>query len=138
MARVLRPGRRCAVAVWGPLESTPGYAAAVRLIDRLFGKETADLLRAPYCLGDPDALLKLFDPGPFAEAHVISRRGAAHFPSLRDWMFTDVRGWTLGDRIDDDRFETLVREAETGLARFVREDGSVQFDSPAHIAVATA
>jgi len=138
MARVLRPGRRCAVAVWDSLDNTPGYAAAVALIDRLFGKDTADLLRSPFCLGDPDELRKLFDPGPLAGVQILSRTGTARFPSLRDWMFTDVRGWTLGDRIDDDQFEVLVREAETELARFVREDGSVQFDSPAHIAVAAA
>jgi SAM-dependent methyltransferase len=138
MSRVLRPERRCAVAVWDSLENTPGYAAAVALIHRLFGKPTADLLRSPFCLGDPGELRRLFESGPFRQTQVISRRGTARFPSLRDWMFTDVRGWTLGDRIDDDQFERLVAEAGTELARFVKDDGSVQFDSPAHIVVAVA
>jgi len=138
MARVLRPGGQAAVAVWDSLDRTPGYAAAVALIHRLFGADTADLLRSPFCLGDPDELRTIFEPEPFSEVQVVSRTGTARFPSLRSWMFTDVRGWTLGDRIDDEQFERLVREAESELARFVREDGSVEFASPAHIVVARA
>src|SRR5690606_2452783 len=39
MWRVLAPGGRLAVTVWGPLELTPGYASMVALLDRSFGAE---------------------------------------------------------------------------------------------------
>jgi len=53
MRRVVKTDGRMAVAVWGPLESTPGYAAMVNLLKRLFGTQVADALRAPFALGDP-------------------------------------------------------------------------------------
>lgn len=52
MVRVLRPGGRPAVAVWDRLENTPGYLAVTEFLQRLFGTEAADALRAPYVLGE--------------------------------------------------------------------------------------
>src|SRR5262249_53538725 len=60
MWRVLRPGGGLAVAVWDALEHSPGYAAMVALLERLFGKRIADELRAPFALGDRKALASLF------------------------------------------------------------------------------
>jgi hypothetical protein len=51
----------------------------------------------------------------------------AHFPSLEAWVQTDVKGWTLGDMIDDGQYQTLLKAAELS-------DGTVAFNSPAHIA----
>ena len=59
MWRVLKPGGRLAVAVWDALERTPGYAAMTALLQRLFGERIADALRAPFALGDPEALAAL-------------------------------------------------------------------------------
>src|SRR5262245_1174166 len=39
------------------------------------------------------------------------------FNSLDEWMFTDVRGWTLAQRVDDDQFARLSRRAAAGLTR---------------------
>jgi hypothetical protein len=62
--------------------------------------------------------------------------GEAHFPSIRSWMHTDVRGWTLADKLDDEQFEHLVAEAEKELSTLVAADGSVRFDHGALIATA--
>jgi SAM-dependent methyltransferase len=136
MWRVLRPGGRMAVAVWDALLNTPGYTAAVRLLGRLFGSQTADLLRAPYELGDPQALQSLWRSAGLPTPEVRRVQGEARFPSIRSWMHTDVRGWTLSDKIDDEQFEELVTAAETDLARFVQPDGSVRFAHPALVVTA--
>lgn len=136
MLRVLRPGGRLAIAVWDSLENTPGYFAITRLLSRLFGDEIADLLRAPYVLGDVKTLNDhLLESG--IQAPTVSRVGGeARFPSIRSWINTDVRGWTLADKLDDGQFEELVAEAEVELSHLVSEDGSVEFDHPALIATA--
>jgi hypothetical protein len=50
--------------------------------------------------------------------------GRARFPSIRDRVRTDVRGWTLADRIDDEPFALLAREGATVRAEFGRPCGT--------------
>lgn len=137
MWRVLRPGGRLVIAVWDSLENTPGYAAITSLLSRLFGASIADLLKAPYALGDPQALRSLLSSSGVIGPEVRRVDGEAHFPSIRSWMHTDVRGWTLADKLDDKQYEMLVSEAEKELRRFVTSDGSVRFQHPALIANAS-
>lgn len=108
MRRVTRTGGRVAVAVWGPLRETPGYAAMVELLDRLFGTEAADALRAPYCLGDQERLAGLFRSAGYGDVDVALRVGTARFSSI-DWVHTDVRGWTLAGTLSDGQYEQLRR-----------------------------
>lgn len=136
MWRVLAPGGRLAVAVWGPLAETPGYQAMVELLERLFGAAIADELRAPFSLGDPAALSALFERAGVAGAEVRTEVGVARFESVDAWVHTDVRGWTLADRIDEAQYALLRREAPRALAAHQTRGGAVEFASPAHIVTA--
>lgn len=136
MWRVLRPGGRLTIAVWDALENAPGYAGVTSLLQRLFGDRVAQLLRAPYALGDPGAFRSLLADGGVRDAEVRRVAGEARFPSIRSWMFTDVRGWTLANELDDEQYEMLVVEAEKELSGFVTSDGTVRFDHPALLASA--
>lgn len=136
MWRVLRPGGALVTAVWDSLAKTPGYSAVTALLERLFGDEIADLARAPYVLGDAELLADLFVDAGVETPQVSHVAGEAWFPSIRSWMHTDVRGWTLSDELDDRQFERLVREAKKELRHFVTPEGSVRFAHPALIATA--
>jgi SAM-dependent methyltransferase len=134
MVRVLRPGGRLAVAVWDTLDASPGYAAVAGLLQRLFGDRIADALRVPFVLGDKRALRSLFAEAGVPDVRITTREGTARFPSIRAWMFTDVRGWTLADLLDDAQFARLVGEAERVLRPFENpDDGTVAFPAPAHV-----
>ncbi|MGH9033485.1 MAG: methyltransferase domain-containing protein [Acidimicrobiia bacterium] len=137
MRRVARPGGQIAVAVWTGLDLVPGYAAMVELLDQLFGADVADALRVPYALGHRDDLTRLSTAAGL-DASVTTRPGVARFPSIDAWVHTDVRGWTLADMISDDDLDRLLAAARVELASFVDSDGTVAFDHPAHIVVATA
>jgi ubiquinone/menaquinone biosynthesis C-methylase UbiE len=137
MQRVLKPDGRLVVAVWDTLENTPGYAALVALLGRLFGEAVAGSLRAPFVLGEPRALAALFAEAGVASARVTTRRGTARFPSIGAWVYADVKGWTAADLIDDAGHERLRREAEHELRPFAGDDGAVSFAMPAHIVTAT-
>lgn len=137
MWRVLRPGGRLAVAVWDSADHTPGYAAMIALLDRLFGEDEADALRAPYSLGDPGKLRSLADQAGIPDPQIETVEGTARFPSIESWVYTDIRGWTLADMINEAQYETLRREAQQHLARFQQPDGTVAFAAPAHILSAT-
>jgi hypothetical protein len=105
------------VAVWGALESTPGYEAMVNLLKRLFGTQVADALRAPFALGNPDLLRGMLADAGARKATIETADITAHFPSLEGWVQTDVKGWTLGDMIDDDQYQTLLKAAREELSQ---------------------
>jgi SAM-dependent methyltransferase len=136
MRRVVRPGGRVAVATWASVEESPGYAAMVEMLEEEIGDWAADALRAPFCLGTPaqvgDVLRQSFD-----NVTLFRHDGQARFTSLDDWLYTEIRGWTLAEHIDDDQYARLRRAAATRLARFVAGDGSVRFAAPALIARAS-
>jgi ubiquinone/menaquinone biosynthesis C-methylase UbiE len=133
MGRILRPGGRIAVAVWDSLDVTPGYAAVAELLEELFGPEVAKSIQAPYSLGDLEQLKALFNAAGMSDVTIHTVTGQARFASVESWVYTDIKGWTLADVIDDEGYERLRQRAPQKLARFVLADGSVQFDAPAHI-----
>ena len=140
MWRVLAPGGRMAVAVWASLSESPGYAAMAELLRELFGPDIARELEAPFCLGNPGQLVELAQQagvaGADVELDVEQLRGRARFPTLRDWVHTDIRGWTLADKINDEQYERLQAAAAERLAVFAA-DGRVEFDIPALVLTAT-
>ncbi len=133
MLRVLRPDGRLAVAVWDRLEASPGYAAVADLLQRLFGDGVADALRVPFRLGDPARLSSLFADAGVAGVEVKTHQGTARFGSIQSWIYTDVKGWTLRDMLDDAQYVRLLAAAESELKPFVGRDGSVAFEMPALI-----
>lgn len=137
MGRVLRPGGSIAVAVWDTLEATPGYAAMAQILDELFGPEAARSLQAPYSLGDTQKLTSLFADAGMENLSVHTVSGKARFTSIEAWIYTDIKGWTLADIIDEEGYGRLRRHAPKKLSRFVLADGSVEFDAPAHIVTVT-
>lgn len=136
MWRVLAPGGRLSVAVWDALENSPGYAAMASLLERLFGARIASELHAPFALGNREALRSLFAGSGIPNVGVSTQPGEARFPSIEDWVRTDVKGWTLAELIDDEQYRLLLREAGTTLRPYVRANGEVAFDAPAHIVTA--
>jgi SAM-dependent methyltransferase len=139
MMRVLVPGGRLAVAVWGSLDATPAYAAEVTLVERLAGREAGDALRAPFVLGDPKRMAEVCDAAGIKGADVALWPGRGRFPSIRTMVEVDVRDWLqiVGIRLDEDMIEKILGESETALRPFVTLDGGgAGFDSPAVLATA--
>jgi SAM-dependent methyltransferase len=138
MWRVLRPGGRLAVAVCDDVEHSPGYASLAALLDRLFGKRIGDAFRAPFVLGDGDALRALCTGADIANAHIVQRHRTVRFASIDALVSTErACAWTLGGVLDDQQFEKLRREAQSTFAPFIDTCGRVAFEMPALIITAT-
>ncbi|MCP5199535.1 MAG: methyltransferase domain-containing protein [Gammaproteobacteria bacterium] len=135
MLRVLVPGGRFAVAVWDALERSAGYPDLVDLLERRAGRAAADALRAPFVLGDRDALAALFRDAGASTVDVVTHHGTARFPSVRALVEADLRGWlpVMGVELDDDLVESLLAAAEPLLQPYVTPAGTVEFDAPAHL-----
>ena len=137
MARVCRPGGTITIVTWASIDQSPGYAAMVELLLRLFGHEAANALMAPFTLGT-GAELHAAIGHTLPDATVTLHPGVARFESLEAWVHTDVRGWTLAELIDDDQYAELLTAARSELADFVVDSGQVCFPAPALIATARA
>lgn len=137
MWRVTKPGGNLAVAVWDDLDHMPGYAAMASLLRRLFGDGVMESFEAPFVLGNMDTLNSLVTESDIQDTQINTVAGSIHFPSIDAWVYTDIKGWTLADALDDEQFEKLRTEASEELSRFVQNDGSVFFPSSAHIVTAT-
>lgn len=137
MMRVLKTGGRLAVAVCDAVDHSPGYAALVGLLDRLFGTKVGDAFRAPFVLGDPVRLRALCDSAGITDAKIAQHTESVCFASIKSLIAAErACVWTLGGMLDDAQFERLLREAEVGLKPFADRDGKVSFDMPALIITA--
>src|SRR5262249_6520590 len=132
MLRVMRPSGYLVVAVWDSLDRTPGYAAMVALLHDLFGEEIARGLRAPFLLGDVEALRALCEEAGIENAQVTTHRGTVRFPSIEAWVRTEIKGWVLADVLFGAQLNLFEAEAERRLAPFCTPDGDVAFAAPAH------
>lgn len=137
MMRVLRQGGHLTVAVWNSLENIPGYAVVTELMERLFGSEVADAMQAPFGLGDLHIVQSLFADAGVCSPQIVTHEGTARFPSISSWIYTEIRGWTLAEMIDDAQYQQLLQESEKELRQFVTPSGTVAFRSSAHIVTAT-
>ncbi len=137
IGRVLAPGGRAAIATWVRVDESPGYAAMVDLLRRMFGEDAANALLAPFCIGRPDDLRPVLERG-LHDVAITRREGTARFDSIEAWVHTDIRGWTLSDMIDDDGHAALLAAARSELARFTDADGRVRFAAPALIGSGTS
>ena len=135
MIRVLKPGGRLAVAVWDTLENSAAYPIEVEVLERLAGDAAANALRAPFVLGDKDALIALFEDSGVESVGIETVNGTARFPSIKVMVEADLRGWlpVMGVFLNEDQIQEILEEAETALAEYVTAEGDVVFNSPAHI-----
>ena len=116
MWRVLRSGGCMVVAVWDLLRNQPGVAALVALLDRQLGGQAAAALRAPFVLGDRDELAAMFEAAGIPDPTIETKRGTARFPSIGEWVRTEVKGWTLADQVDEESYQRLQGRPRTSCA----------------------
>jgi SAM-dependent methyltransferase len=136
MMRILRPGGRLVVAVWDSLERNAGFSAAINLLQRTCSGEFADGMRVPFALGDVNVLRALFRRAGVRKIAVSTHVGQARYASVRAWIYTIIKGWTLAPSIDGNQFARLLDAADRELAPFAAPDGVVAFNAPAHLIVA--
>jgi ubiquinone/menaquinone biosynthesis C-methylase UbiE len=135
--RTLAPGGRLAIAVWAPIHHAHGYEKLVDIAAGQCGREAADVLAAPFVLGDQAKLIKLFVSSGISEAKVTLHEGSIRFPSVGEFIRMEVKGSPLADMVSDDAMQTLARESEAALADFVVPSGQIVMPMDAHIVTAS-
>ena len=137
MWRALAPGGRLAIAAWAPIDHAHGYQILVDIAARHCGPEAADVLAAPFVLGDQADLAKLLVEGGISGADVTLHEGSIQFPSVKEFIRIEVKGSPLADMVGDDVMETLAAESESALAEFVVPSGEIVMRMDAQLVTAS-
>jgi SAM-dependent methyltransferase len=122
MMRVLKPGGRLAVAVWGPFARATGYVTLTEIAQRRCGQAAADVLTAPFVLGDRDELIDIFDAAGVDDVVVELRDGTLTFPTVEVFVETEVKGSPLESLLDEESYQGLMHEADEKLRQFRSDD----------------
>jgi ubiquinone/menaquinone biosynthesis C-methylase UbiE len=133
MWRTLAPGGRLAVASWAPIEHARGYQLLVAIAARQCGAAAAEVLAAPFVLGDPAELARCYADGGVSGAKVGLHEGWIRFPSVTEFIRVEVKGSPLADLLGDAAMRSLAAEAEDALAEFVEPSGEIVMPMDAHI-----
>ena len=137
MMRVLRPGGRLAVAVWGPYERAKGYVILTEIVQRRCGQAAADVLTAPFALGDKEMLLTLCKSAGIDDAVVVLREGIITYPTIEVFVETEVKGSPLEALLDAESYQKLMQEAREKLQQFCTDSGTAIMPMDASIVTAT-
>jgi SAM-dependent methyltransferase len=137
MVRVLRPGGRFAIAVWGPYERATSYVILTEITQRRCGQAAADVLTAPFALGNQDTLRDLCHAAGLHGAVVALRDGTMTYPTIEVFVETEVKGSPLEDLLDAESYHGLLQDAQEKLRQFCTEGGDVVMPMDAFIITAT-
>ena len=125
------------MAAWAPIDHARGYQILVDIALRRCGREAADVLAAPFVLGDQVKLAKLFVDSGVSGAEVTLHEGSIRFPSVREFVRIEVKGSPLAEMLSDDVMQSLATESEDALVEFVVPSGEVVMPMDAHIVTAS-
>jgi SAM-dependent methyltransferase len=138
MYRVLKPGGTLAIAVWRSVEHNPAYADVISVLEMEVGTAAADALRLPFCLGDADAVTGLLHKGGFSGISVDARTESASFPSSRQMVEAELRGWLpLFDiNLSEEQISSVLVKSDKVLGKYAGPSGEAVFPTAAHIFLA--
>jgi hypothetical protein len=130
-------GGGLAIAVWAAIDHARGYQILVDIAVRQCGRAAADVLAAPFVLGNQDELAKLFVDSGISGAEVRLCEGSIRFPSVKEFIRIEVKGSPLANMLSDDMMQTLAVESENALVEFVVPSGEIVMPMDAHIVTAS-
>ena len=112
MAAGAAAGGRLAIAVWGPFERATGYVILTEIAQRRCGQAAADVLTAPFVLGNRDRC-SISSRRPASTRSLVElRNGTITFPTIEAFVETEVKGSPLEALLDDEGYQGLMGEAQ--------------------------
>ncbi|MEM8562987.1 MAG: methyltransferase domain-containing protein [Pseudomonadota bacterium] len=133
MGRVLRADGRLIVSVWEGLENNVVYRNLVEAAREIAGIDAANSLAWPFTMGDSGSLESIFESAGMEDVVISHHDGKARFPSVDEFVSTEVQAWLLSDSIERHQVEAMVTQLRTTYLPFQNAVGAVSFPLNARI-----
>jgi len=141
--RVLVPGGRTGISVFGPIEHNPATHALADALDRHVGPGASLAKRNEHVLADTDELRMLLEEAGFRDVVIESATKTVRFPSATAYVQIQLAATplaTLVERYDaSDRerlIETVAEDVAAALAEYAGDAG-LTFPQEVHTALAS-
>jgi len=138
MRRVLRPGGRLVVSVWQGLDNNIVYRALVEATREVTDDASADSMAWPFTMGEAGRLANIFESAGVENATISEHDGTADFPSVEDFVATEIQAWLLADSVDENQIDAMVKLLRAKYPDFGGRDGAITFPLNALISKAIA
>jgi SAM-dependent methyltransferase len=141
--RVLRLGRRVALAAWAGREYNPWVALPAReLVAHGLAEEAAPDLPGPFAWAEEGAIAERLEAAGFTEHHVEALDFTYHYPSAADWWtaHATISTWfaEAAARASDDELAAIGDAIDRHAERFAAPDGTLQIPARTWVAWAAA
>ena len=130
MRRVLPPGGRLVLSVFGPIAHSPATHALANALDRHVGPDASVAKRIKHALADPEELRALVAGAGFGDVAIHTTSKLARFPSPADYVRTQLAATPLASLVAQQeatgrerRAESLIADVGAALAPFVGDEG---------------
>jgi len=126
MARVLTPGGRLALGVWGRPDRCPYVIAVAGVLEDYLGAESTTMFRQAGSLSNPDELLGLVRSAGFSDVHLRAETKISRHPSLAGLLPAYFSIFPVAAEISAMQEEERARmfcSMETALALYCEKDG---------------
>lgn len=135
MFRAMKPGGSLAIAVWRSVEHNPAYADIISVLEEHVGTAAADALRLPYSLGDAGKVIAVLEGSGFTDIKVEAKTESARFPSSRQMVEAELRGWLpLFDIfLNEDEIDSVLVQSDKTLGKYADPSGEAVFPTSAHV-----
>ena len=125
MHRVLVPGGRVILSVWGTTVDPYGLALA-EAVERHVGTEAATRILAPRAVPAPEELSRLLVDAGFRDVHIRTSRMAQSLPALETLVLCHLAATPIADAVaalSDEARAALARDVRSALQAYADGDG---------------
>jgi hypothetical protein len=136
MGRVVKPQGTVVIMVPSRLDAQPAYRLLVELAAEHAGPEAVAMLSAYWACGDLDELLATVRAAGLEVLSARTRMGTARFGSIDEFVAVEVESTPVRERLTDDEYDTLRREANDVLEEFAGADGRALVPIEGHLVAA--
>lgn len=127
MKRVLKPNGRLVVSVWQGLENNVVYRTLVEATREVAGADSAKSLAWPFAMGELGKLESTFASAGMGDVAMSQHDGTATFPSVEDFVATEIQAWLLADSVKKEQIDAIVGLLRSKYPPFEQAKGPVSF-----------